>query len=58
MVVEVKQKHVGNKTNDKPGRSFQYSLESWRHEDKDTVIPHALSYVCGHARKVLGLMPS
>jgi len=47
MVVKVKQKHVGDKTNHKPGRSFQYSLESWSHEKRIQSI-HMPCLWCAH----------
>ena len=37
MMVEVVQQHVSHEARDKPGRRFQYFLESWSHEAR---IPH------------------
>jgi hypothetical protein len=47
MVVEVKQQHVSHEAHDKPGRRFQYPLESWGHEES---IPHRAGLSEAHIR--------
>jgi hypothetical protein len=47
MVVEVKQQRMSHKAHDKPGRRFQYSLESWGHEAS---IPHRARLSEVHSR--------